>query len=167
MKTINKEALIKIVSEINHAVPIGFSSITNVNARKTNNPYGEIFKLSKVSAFLGANYSAAVNRVREKEGKETDFVAKPRVWGQKLNENILTHNGKFYLIAKIERARRPVYFYRKDGILKYVSKEKISQFLPEKQIAKTQNLNKEVITRTYDFNNLHSVNLNKQNYKII
>lgn len=174
MKTINKDKLIELFRNLKGSTFIGFSSITNVNALKKNkinslpNPYGEIFKLSKVSACANFDFAHSVNLQREREGNQEAFVAKPRTWGRLVSPSLVEHKGKYYLQVKVEKTRKPIYLIRdvKTNAFKYVKKNEIAAYLPEKNESSRQDVDKQVIIRDYSIDNIHSIVLNKETYKI-
>ncbi len=166
MKTVTKEQFIEILSKVKGATPISFTARIDAKAKKKNNPFGEIFKVSRVSAFTSFDYENSVIKQQIREGKSPDFQASERAWGERVSSALVKNKDKFYLVAKVERARSPIYFYNDNGVNKIVDVAKIREFLPVVKPT-SQGLEKEVIYRNYAIDNLISVSLNKEKYKIV
>lgn len=158
MKVINQEELFNILAEVKGATPCGLSTITKVDARKTGNPYGEIYKLSKSNCFVGINYEANVNNALEKAGHVPYFDAEQRKWGNHLTAAIIQKGDKSYLAANVLKTA-PTYLYRKNGILTIVKKEKIAQFLPPEKA--------EIVRyRNFSLDNIVGINIGGAQYRV-
>lgn len=158
MKVINQEQLFNILAEIRGATPCGLSTITKVNARKTNNPYGEIYKLNKSNCFVGINYEANVNNALVKTGHVPSFDAEKRTWGTHLTAAIIQKGDKSYLAANVLKTA-PTYLYRKNGILTIIKKEKIEQFLPAEK--------EEIVRyRNFSLDNIVGINIGGAQYRV-
>lgn len=168
MKTVTKAQMIEILSKVNHATPLAFTARIKTKLKKTSNPYAdfEVFKISRVFAFTGFSYENSVNKQLEREDKSPEFQAQARTWGERISPALVKDKDKFYLVAKVQRARSPVYFYNNNGLNKIINVDKIKEFLPVIKPT-SQGLEKEVIYRNYVIDNLISVSLNKEKYKII
>lgn len=166
MKHITKGQLIEILSKIKGAQPIAFTAITPANMRKTDNPFYPARKVCRVFAFTGVNYEAAVNRQRAREDKPADFHKQPRIWGRRVSPALAVDQDRFYLVAKVERRRNPIYIYNNNGINEIVSTEKIKSFLPIEKPT-SQGLEKEVEIRNYSIDSIISISIDKEKYRII
>jgi len=115
---------------------------------KFENPYfGKVYKCYSVSTISNANYERAVNRQREREGKETDFEALPRVWGERVGKSpVIQHKGQFYFAIHVKTLTTDVTYEDVNG--NAVEKESIVQFLPKKSSSR-QGVENEIIVRTY------------------
>ena len=76
---------------------------TDARCRKTANPFGTVYKTSRVNVALGTDYAAGVNRQRGREDNEEAFTAQARQWGTVLAGCVVEHKGKLYLRCKVER----------------------------------------------------------------
>ncbi len=128
------EKLRAILADIKGAKPISFVAMTEVDLLKTDNPFGKVFKVSRVSAFTGTNYENAVNRALVKAGEQPTFEAEKRRWGQRLSSALVEHKGSFYLPAQILKARSSMYLTRdRRGRLVPVDKKLIEPYMPAKK----------------------------------
>lgn len=167
-----------VILGLTHAMPIGIVTTTDPKMLKTNNPfYGRVVKLNEANVFVGSNYEAAVNRQREREGKEADFQA-----GQR---------GFAAVPVIVDGKRTPLLSYtRKDGVrceylevhfrghLKTVSKfildgtreiarSVIAEFLPAPRPSNTQQLETEITVRTFAIENIVELRANGVDYVVI
>ncbi len=178
-------------NEVKHAQPIAFSALTLVDDRrfaqvpiasrltdrtpiigKVENPhYRRIHKLSRVQAFTGADYEAAVIRRREAEQVPGGFAAKARKWGERICHALcrnVEEDGReqFYLIAHVLRAQSPIYLIQRDGFpLVPIPKEVIAPFLPASKLTQ-QGVEREVTYRNYALHNLTSLSLAGRQYRV-
>lgn len=168
MKTINQTQLAKILSDIKGAMPLTISAFVDTKAKKTDNPYSEIRKLSKVNGFTGADYEASVARQQEREGKEATFEARDRAWGTRTSAALVENKGKKYLVIHPRNTAKPVYFARSiAGVLMQVKKEAIEKFLPKTySAAPAQGVDKEVVYRNYALENITALSINGEKYRI-
>ncbi len=112
-RTISHYQLIELLKTLKHAMPLTFSALTEPKARI--NPWGTIYKLSRVNAFTGADYERAVNRAIEKRtGQPSSFEAGARQWGTPLqgHPHLVHKSGAYYLSVHVQAAR-PIYLVRK------------------------------------------------------
>lgn len=166
MKTISQYQLVDRLRMINHATPITISALVDSRARKTNNPYGEILKLSKVNGMTGFDYENSVNRQLGREGKAKTFEASERSWGRRISPALVEKDNSFYIIIKIEKSFRPVFMARIEKLLKVIPKEKIEAFLPVYRKPANQGTEKEVIYRNYSLANLKYAAFGGEQYRI-
>ena len=88
----------------------GFSTIVSriekkgtKKSRLTGEPFDAIFSgditvLKTEYVNIKLNYEASVNRQRDREGSETDFVSEPSPWGEWVILNlVIVHKGEYYL----------------------------------------------------------------------
>lgn len=163
----------KIISVIvenanNGTTPISFESHTVPDMNKTGNPFhGKVTKVSFVGGLIGINYENSVNNQLNREGKQSDFVVKDRVWGRHDEDHgfIIRHTKKgtteekFYLEVKVQQTNdKPYYLDNESG--EVISTESIRPFLKPSYSPKTQDgLEKKVILRTYEIENLKKITI--------
>lgn len=149
---------IDLVTKIKRATFITFKSATDVKLPKGNALHGRLKKVSEVNAQINFNYKNAVNNRRKIEGKETDFETSGRTWGTKDgNCSIIENKGIKYLNVRVLKSLDASYLL--DG--KPVKKEDVAQHLPAKKSSSDkQDLEKEVIVRTYTLSNIKEVTIN-------
>lgn len=166
MKTITRNQLREILAGIKHAMPIAFSAFTDPKAKKTGNPFVDIRKLSRVNAFTGADYEKSVQRQEVREGHEANFEAKSRQWGERISPALVKKENSFYLVAQIRSTRSPIYTAVKNGLRQVIKSEEIKPFLPEHKKS-SQPIEKEVIYRNYKLENIRSITVGGESYKVI
>jgi hypothetical protein len=129
----------------------------------------DILKVSYINGIINFDYAAAVNKQRVREGKEPDFIPKPRNWGVHIPDSpfishVLKKTGehKLYLEVKIERAI--------DHIFYSITQKKIFEdnivrpFL--KLSSDAQDLEKGIVYRTPEVKNIITMTFDKQGYFI-
>jgi len=176
-KTVSLTQLTNILGAVTHAQPISFTALTDARPRKTNLPFASVQKLTKVSAFTGTDYTAAVNRqmTREGNGDAPAFAAQERAWGNRISPALVskldekTGQVRFYLPAQIQRASKPLYLVPKSGRLTAVPKEAVAPWLPKDktpEVAAAQGVEKAIIYRDYSLSSLTTLTLDGQRYRI-
>jgi len=110
---ITKEQLLNGIRSLPKAAIITLTAEIDPDLKKTNNPYyGRIKKVITINCSLGMDYEASVNRQRERENKETDFIVEHHRWADFV-ENALVENrntGEFALRV-IEHKRISEQYY--------------------------------------------------------
>jgi hypothetical protein len=172
VRPITKERLAQILFDMKGAKIVGVTTKTQPKMRKTDNPYlDRVFKITQYNAVLNADYTKSVNRQRDKEGLETDFVALPN-WQVPVNRDDGTRTPlvrksdgtKTYLQMKVEKTSsiivdengRP---YQEDDLAR------IRSFFPT-QSESRQGVEKEVVIRTVDLDNVKEFRFDKTEYMI-
>ncbi len=140
-----------------------------------NNPFhNKIYKVSKINGVVNWHYSRAVNRQRAREGKESDFIPKPRTWGTRLTGlpfvSHVTKDGKhkIYLEVKVERVLETKCFYECAFIKdKEIDKKLLEPYLKSENNStkEHQGVEKEVILRDYDMNNIIDITVDGVKYE--
>jgi hypothetical protein len=93
-----------------------------------------------------------------------DFVAEPRKWGQRVEGTpIVTHNGKFYVEAKIERSEIMGYIMPD---LSMVDEHEVLNWLPNRHSGR-QHVEKAVSGRDFKIENVRSIRMKGTEYIII
>jgi len=168
--TVTPDQLGLVLMNVKSARPIGVSALVSARCHKTNNPFGEIRKMSRISAFVGVDYSRSVNLERARENRPETFQAKERKWGQKLSECLIRHEttGELYLAVRVLHAARPTYLYQRSaGFWSPVSKAQIQPWLPvEKSAAEAQGVDREVCYRNYRLDSIASIRLDGVFYRV-
>jgi hypothetical protein len=165
MKTISINQLQAILFALNHAAPITISTFTDARLLKTGNPYANVHKLSKVNGFTGFDYQNAVNRQLERENSQPDFESQARKWGTKISDCLIENKGKYYLIIRPLRCRKPIYFKQTEFGWLMVATDKIKQFIPIKKQS-NQGTEKEIVYRNYLLTNIKYIAIGGEQYKI-
>ncbi len=148
---------------------VGLTTITEPDLI-ANCPFkNDCIKVSYFSGIVNWNYQNSVNNQREREGKETDFEAKPRKWGTRLKDSpFVSHvlksgEHKLYLEVKIERSLDHYYYQLSTQSL--YQESVIKPFLREKKES-NQGTEKEIILRDYWVKNIAIISINGTNYAI-
>lgn len=118
-------------------------SLTDAKAKKTGNPFGDIFKRAAASVSIGTDYEKAVNRVASKEGNENagSFVAES-IWNGKgvhaVQNKIIRHTdtGAEYLYCQTSEAQMDAFLPQvtyQDAAGNPLEFSKVEPFLPVKK----------------------------------
>lgn len=167
VKHISRAQLQVLLAQVKGAKPLTISAFVDAHPRKTGNPYAEIRKLSKVNGFTGCDYSASVNRQRDREGSVPAFEAKERSWGERVSPALVELKGKWYLAIQPQATATPLYFARSEGKpFVHVPKAKIETFLPAERPATNQGTEKEVVYRNYSLENIVGLTMDGQSYRV-
>jgi len=150
---------------------INIRTKTKVTMNKTNNPfYDRVEKDTWQVVNINFDYENAVNNKLTKEGKEADFEAKARKWGERVdNTPIITHKGEFYVeLGFLNDKQKPKVTYLLDGnvatedellAIKPFFKEKNEETLLEHQ--GTENV---VKIRDVKLSNIKEIKINGNHY---
>lgn len=169
-EVIPESRLVEILSTQKGATPVTLSAMTDTRARKTGNPYVAIYKFATVNGMIGVNYENAVNNQLNREGKETDFSAQTRQWGEKVNNSLVVNGEDSYISIvnpKSFRARPRYYGKRMDGTLVRIPEAVALKFIPEKKKSATQGTDKEIIFRNYNLKNIRTIAMHGKRYRIV
>ena len=159
---ISSAAFVSMLYSVRGATMVSFIASTEPKL-KAGNPFPGLRKITKIGGVLNFNYQKAVNRQREREGIVADFVAEPRKWGQRVEGTpIVTHNGKFYVEAKIERSEIMGYIMPD---LSMVDEHEVLNWLPSRHSGR-QHVEKTIILRDFAVENLRSMRLKGNEYVI-
>jgi hypothetical protein len=130
---------------------------------RAGNPFPGLRKVSKINGVLNFNYTAAVNRQREREGMVADFVAEPRKWGVRMEGTPLVyHNGKHYIECKVERSEVVAYIMPD---LSPVDPDEVAKWLPSRHSGR-QAVEKTIVLRDFAVENLRSIRMKGTEYII-
>lgn len=161
---ISYDKLVSMLKEQKGATAVTICTQTLPPMRKTDNPYRDAIKISRVNGIIGWIYANAVNRQRLREDKDANFVVEPRKWGTRIQGTpLVEHKGKYYLELKVEKSLDHEYKLGDERI----SFDQIKEFLRPTPTMLKQKLDKEVILRDYDLANITSININGQYYEIV
>lgn len=167
MKTITVIDLQVMLSQLRSAAFATLTTVTEPAMNKGGNPfYGRVKKEVKLNATLNFIYANSVNNQREKEGNEQVFVPHARKWGERIQGTTLVqHKGNLYIEYKANGAPQSVEYFV-DG--QKVNKAEIAAYLRESNSNKEhQGVNKEIILRDVNINNVKEIVFNKETYQII
>jgi hypothetical protein len=175
MKTINHAELIEIIKKSQGALIVGIQALTDAKAKKTNNPFGQIFKQFRTVGFVGADYELAVLNEGFRQNKEIDFNAGKLPWGVwHLLHKVIVHKGDYYLRTQSTPGQRRMQPARilnyRNAQGEFLSYDEIKDLLPEqKESIKQQmaGLNKTIWVRTYKFDSIQKIRIAGQTYKLI
>lgn len=177
MKSLNYAQFLHLLSQPTGARPVGLTTYTDSKARKTGNPFGQIFKHCRSVGFVGAHYESAVNRQLRREDKEGNFSGESLPWGEWLVPNkVISHKGEYYLRVQTspgQRQRQParvLAYYAPNGeaIPKTVARSYITVSAPSaKQAGAGLTSESEIMVRTYKFSSIRRVRINGETYRLI
>lgn len=161
MQIVTKQELIEKIETIKTSSAVSVHVETEVDMNKTNNPLYGAVKENIVAGLVGFDYEVSVNNQLGREDKELDFVMQGHKWAVPMengNKNLLQNKArtKTYLRIKVQSTGSPTYFFNGQEI----SKETIAPYLKEHRKPHTQdNLDKEIIVRTYCLDNILSMKM--------
>jgi hypothetical protein len=184
VKTLTHSQLLARLRALKSAVPISFTAITKVDARRkgketvslngkevvVENPHDDLRKLARISGFTGngfGGYERSVNRQAEREGKSPTFHASERSWGEMVSPALVKKGDKYYLAVHVRHSSRPLYMAKTVGGLKLVHTHSIAPFLPAPSPSFIQQLEKPIVRRDYSIESIVSVALNGERVKIV
>ncbi len=171
IKFVTLPELVEILKDVNRPMPATFVAATevkmnktDVETKKTPNPYhGRVVKRQKSNVFIKFDYENSVNKARLKEGKDADFVAKPRAWGVHVdNTPLIEHKGEFYLEARFLGNEPLIEYFIDKGTP--IDKKLFEAFCPEKPESKTQDLENEVVIRDFKISGILEITMNGFRY---
>jgi len=147
---------------------------------------GPITKITHINGMANWLYEDSVNRQKEREGKEADFISHPRQWGArlKLQDYLLPfiHHRKglvqpscrtlssidslpsadeLYLELKCQNVYEVKYF--QNG--KEIDKSVVEPYMPKRKEGERQELDKAVVLRDYKLTNIKRIKLDGQIYE--
>lgn len=164
--TVDRETLLDMLLKVKGTTFASIKTRTLVRMSKkaiASCPFGQIAKESTVSVTLGFHYAKSVNRQRDREGLEADFVAEPRAWGERISGTpIVKHNGEFYLECKVERSIGHQYY---DETGNPLSDDDVDAYLPDRG-ASRQGVEREIVIRDYKLDSIRSITLNGTVYAV-
>lgn len=165
---VDKMGLVRELMQIKNAVPATIIAVTEEKMNKTKNPfYGRVTKKQRSNVFINFDYANSVNKRLVKEGKEADFVAHQRVWGERLpNTPIVFHNNTYYLEAGFLTKNDPKVEYFLDG--EPTDKAVFETYMkPKTKSSGNQGLEdeNEVVLRDFKIDSVHEIHMNGKIYR--
>ncbi len=174
MKTLNHIGLFNIIAVSRGVLIVGIRALTNAKAKKTGNPFGDIFKDISAVGFVGVNYASAVEREGARQGEKVEFDADPLPWGVwALPNKVIEHKGGYYLRTQSTPGQRrkqaaKVLAYR-NASGHILDREKVKPFLPavyESAKQQSEGLTETVWVRTYAFDSIKKIRIAGVTYKL-
>lgn len=164
-KQVNLEEFKQLLSEVNTQTEGKITTYTELKMNKKDNPYyGKIFKLSTYDVLMKFNYAQAVNEQLIKEGKEPDFVSKPRAWGVHIKDTpLLEHKGEFYLEVRCINDDSADIKYFMDE--KEIDEKTFEQYAPAKKESSLETGTK-ITMRDIKLKNIKKLQFNNTEYVI-
>lgn len=161
MKQIRKDELIAMVAAQKGATFMGIDYTAPVKLKKTGNPYADalVTKSTSVSGMINSDYEMDVNRALVKEGKEPDFVAGERAWGDHVTPSLIVHGNDYSIQLRVLN-HAPDTVYRING--EVVDKEIIKPFMPAKKESEVP-----VVIRSYKVDRIKAVRMNGEEYIVL
>jgi hypothetical protein len=158
LKDFQKALIERKGAKIVSIITITLAELTKEGKEK----YGRVWKISHVNGIVNFNYENSVNKQREKEGLEADFVSAPRKWGTKMEgipfvSHVRKSDGahELYLEIKVEHVIDTAYRTENGDMLQAIE---IWPFIRKsKATLEHQKISKEIIIRTYNVKNIVSM----------
>jgi len=168
MKNITTADLKAMLEAQKGATAITITALVDARARKTNNPYEQVLKLSMVNGFTGFEYETSVQRQQVREGNPPEFEASERKWGTAVNKSLVENKGKYYLVIRPLKTSQPKFFVRVGNLVKRIEKSLIEHLLPAPYSNKEhQGVEKEIIYRNYSLDSIRFISINGSKYRLI
>ena len=162
---VTKSEMVEIIKSVKTSTMVTIEAETEIKVPKSN-PYHGAMKRNKVNGQIGFYYSNAVNNELGREDKAMDFKPQMAKWQKPTDSRNLVTNAegtKLYLYIRVLSSGSPAYSL--DGV--EVSRETIAPYLPEHRTPHTQdNLDKEVVVRTFSLDNILSIKMLGEEYDI-
>jgi hypothetical protein len=157
------EQLVEMLVKNKGAKIVTLHTETQPQMRKMNNPYLGVVKKSRINGVVNFNYENSVNRQREREGSETDFVAEERKWGHRINGTpVVKHKDKYYLEVKVERVLDSSYELN-GNVVNY---EDLKPFFYAKGESR-QGVENEIKLRDFSLDSLKALKYNGELFEIV
>jgi len=189
---------------IHHITPVELETVLNIHARKGARParletlcpvkllkksrlnnapceFGDIFKRATLSVLVNFDYAGNVNRQREREDVEPDFVAKPN-WFAHVTPAIVAHKttGERYAFVRVLRNLCAPAFELASGqlverqtLIGFLPVDDLTDFeraacgLPVKPANDHQQIDAEIQPITIRLANVISITVDKTTYNVI
>lgn len=146
---------------------------TEPDMNKKGNPFYDDNKLdlrktTTMNVTLGFNYTNSVNNQQLREGKEGDFKAHERKWGERIpGTTLVEHGDKMYLEVKCNAKPQEVTYKRPSSGL-MIDPEDVKPFLRKKADNKEhQGVEQEIIMRDIKLDNIREIKINGEHYEIV
>lgn len=148
---------------------VSLRAVVRPTMRTTGNPYaGRVLKVVSAAGVLNFRYSRVVNLQRIREARPADFVAKPRQWGEHLNDRpIIRHvddagRVSYYLDIKIQ-SRTDQFRLIDSGAV--VTRDQLEEWLPAYPKTR-QELTKKVAMRDFRIEHIAELRINGELWQI-
>lgn len=170
--TISVKEFVNLVSERPGALLLSFTTYTDTRARKTGNPFGKIWKRSRMNVMVNFHYNEGVRRRLEREGKNPDDFTPAESWHQAVLDSkgrmtpfaMHKSEGTLYVrcmhIATVGEPR----FYDDAG--KELDYAAVKPFLPEKSSYANQGLDTPLVFLTLKLASVKEVTIDGVDYVV-
>jgi len=156
------QEVIEFIKGIKGATTVGIDYESPVKMKKTGNPFADrcVTKSQSVSGMIGVNYENSVNRQLVREGKEPEFEAQARTWGEHVSSAIVvSKDGNFSIILQAVNPPQNVQYFM-DGAP--IDKSVIEDFLPVRKPSAHQGTEKPVMNQTFRLDRVKSIRVKGQ-----
>ena len=134
----------------------------NDQGEKIANPYlDRVKKQSLMKCTIKYSYTNDVNTQRLNEGKQADFVAKPRQWGDKDGCIVSKPDGQLYIDVRVDKTVSSIYILDNKEPIK---KELLTPFMSPESESKRQETFNQTIVRTIKLENIKEVKIGDTEY---
>jgi hypothetical protein len=181
MKTTNVTVaqLRDILATVKGATPVSFIAVTDAGCRKTDNPHvalSPVYKVARVSAMIGTDHEAAVERQQGREGAvDPSYTAAPRTWGTRIGAALVQKGSDYYLPAQLNPAvkRNPIYLAAQMRAgrprLVPIATAEIAPYLPADRraaVAAHQGVARPVERRDYKLTGIVALSMGERHYRV-
>lgn len=162
---IPKNRLYQVLVEPKGATFVTLTALTDARAKKTNNPFGKINKLTKLNCMVNFNYDEGVRRRLLAEGKDPETFQPGSSWHEPVFDQgrltpICKHKqeGSLYLRVAILKVLEAPRYFTQDG--KEIDREKIKEFLPAPSTYDNQGLEEPLRFACYKLDSIKELIIN-------
>jgi hypothetical protein len=148
---------------------VGLTAVHEPDFVKRGNPFfGRVVKRSIVNGSINFRYQSTVQKQQIREGKPGEFVAGPRVWGQRVRGcPLVLHIGddgiQLYLEIKVEKCDRQ-YF---DAVtFEPIAETLISKYFRKRKRPTRQQLLKPVELRDYRLDHIAELRCGRESVRV-
>ena len=165
-KYVTQAEVVEVIKSVKTSTMVTIEAETEPIKVKSN-PYYGAKKRNTTNGQIGFYYKNAVNNQLGKEDKAMDFVPQMAKWQKPTDSRNLVTNAdgtKLYLYIRCLSSGEPTFSFKGEEI----SKDLIAPFLPEHKTPHTQeNLDKEVVVRTFALDNILNIKMLGDEYCIV
>lgn len=173
--TLTEAELVALLSSIRGAKAIGLTVETDARLKKTGNLFGNVSKVSRISALVNFHYDTGVLRRLEAEGKSPDEFRKGTSWHVAVltEDDKLTpfcqnpKTGELYLRVQLT-GRGETRYFTQEG--KEVTETEIEPWLPKKENAYENQGTSEgnrLVFLTYKLSSVVNITVDDESYDVV
>ncbi len=169
MLKLTNTQLLNRLKRIDGSTFVSVRAVVRPTMRTTGNPFaGRVLKVVSAAGVLNFQYSRVVNLQRIRESRPSNFVAKPRQWGEHIKDcPVIRHvdaagRVSYYLDIKIQ-SRTDQYRLIETGAV--VTRDQLEEWLPPYPKTR-QGLTKKVSMRDFRIEHLAEIRIHGEVWQV-